>query len=98
ALRPDGLYLANCGDLAGLPRSRAEIRILGEQFPYVGLITEPSQLRGRRLGNVVLLARKEPFSPEVEDQLSRSLLRVTFPARLVAGPEALRWAGIDVSP
>jgi spermidine synthase len=94
ALRSDGLYLANCADTAGLPAARREVKTLAGQFAHVGLITEPALLRGRRLGNVVLLARHEPFSAAQTASLDRALRAGGFPARLLAGQEALRWAGL----
>ncbi|MDR3359167.1 MAG: fused MFS/spermidine synthase [Bifidobacteriaceae bacterium] len=93
ALRPDGLYLANCGDLVGMPRSRAEHKALTRAFAYVALITEPAQLRGRRLGNVVLLARHQALTPPQEADLERRLRAGGFPARLLGAAEARRWSG-----
>ncbi|MDR1119212.1 MAG: fused MFS/spermidine synthase, partial [Bifidobacteriaceae bacterium] len=93
ALRPGGLYLANCGDTAGLPATRREVRLLAREFAYVAFITEAAQLRGRRLGNVVLIARHQAFNLDQEEALDRALRVGGFPARLMAGPEALRWAG-----
>jgi spermidine synthase len=93
ALRPDGLYLANCGDAPPLAGARQEVRTLAESFAYVALATEPAQLRGRRRGNVMLAARHTPLTTAQEDRLARELRAGGFPARLIAGGEALLWAG-----
>ncbi|MDR1441508.1 MAG: fused MFS/spermidine synthase [Bifidobacteriaceae bacterium] len=93
ALTPDGIYLANCGDQPGLPCSRHEIRDLAAAFRYVAVVAEPGQWRGRRRGNAVLLASNTPWTPKQERDLARRLAG-GFPARLLAGPEALRWAGL----
>ncbi|MDR2379966.1 MAG: fused MFS/spermidine synthase [Bifidobacteriaceae bacterium] len=93
ALRPDGLFVANCADTPGLPLSRDDLRTLATHFAYVGFITEPAQLHGRRRGNVVLLARHTPLTQVQEDRLAHRLRVAAFPTRLIAGPEALSWAG-----
>jgi len=57
-LRPGGLYLANVADRPPLALARAEVatarEVFGEQ--RVALVAEPSVLRGRRYGNLVLVA------------------------------------------
>jgi spermidine synthase len=94
ALQSEGLYLANCADDPPLPRAKREVRTLAEQFRWVALITEPAQLYGRRRGNVVLLARHTSPGERQEAELSRSLRTGGFPATLLAGSEAIRWAGL----
>ncbi|MDR1187293.1 MAG: fused MFS/spermidine synthase [Bifidobacteriaceae bacterium] len=91
ALRPGGIYLANCGDQPGLPLARREIKTLAEVFAYVAAIAEPGQWRGRRRGNVVLLGSDLPWTAKWERELARRLA-AGFPARLLAGAEALAWA------
>ncbi|MDR1392722.1 MAG: fused MFS/spermidine synthase [Bifidobacteriaceae bacterium] len=93
-LKPGGLYLANLADTPGLPNSHRQIRTLARHFAYTGFITEPAQLRGRRLGNVVVLARHIALDATQDQNLSRKLAADGFPARLVAGGDALLWAGL----
>ena len=56
ALRPGGLYVANVADQATLALARREAVTAAAAFRYVALVAEPGQLRGRRYGNVVLVA------------------------------------------
>jgi spermidine synthase len=81
-LRPDGLYAANLADGAPLDFARSQLATLQAVFPEVVLIAEPSVLRGRRYGNLVLLAGHRAFP--VED-LARRTAADPFPARVVHG-------------
>lgn len=55
-LRPTGTYLANVADTTDVRHSRIEASGALALFAHVSLIAEPSQLRKRRFGNVVLAA------------------------------------------
>ena len=55
-LGPSGLYVANCGDHADLRLARSELRTMATVFARVGVIADPPMLKGRRYGNIVLLA------------------------------------------
>ena len=81
-LRPDGLYAANLADAAPLDFARSQLAGLRAVFPEVCLIAEPSVLRGRRYGNLVLLAGQRAF-PVAE--LARRTAGDAFPARVVHG-------------
>ena len=81
-LRPDGLYAANLADSAPLDFARSQLAGLREVFPEVCLVAEPSVLRGRRYGNLVLLAGRREF-PVAE--LARRTAADPFPARVVHG-------------
>jgi spermidine synthase len=81
-LRPDGLYAANLADAAPLDFARSQLAGLRAVFPEVCLVAEPSVLRGRRYGNLVLLAGRDPF-PVAE--LARRTAGDPFPARVVHG-------------
>ena len=81
ALRPGGCYLANIADRADLSLARREAATALRQFPHVALIAEPGQLRGRRYGNVVLLASDAPLPDQA---LVRALASAATPARLEA--------------
>jgi spermidine synthase len=93
ALRSDGLYLANRGEQPPANGARTELRALMEQFAYTALIAEPGLLRGRRKGNLVLVARHEPLDGRAEATLARKLRMGAVPARLIVGAEAKLWAG-----
>lgn len=56
ALTPGGLYVANVADQTQLALARREAVTAAAAFRHVALVAEPGQLRGRRYGNVVLLA------------------------------------------
>ena len=81
-LRPDGLYAANLADAAPLDFARSQLAGLRAVFPEACLVAEPSVLRGRRYGNLVLLAGRRPF-PVAE--LARRTAGDPFPARVVHG-------------
>jgi spermidine synthase len=79
-LETGGLYLANVADRANAPHARVEAATLLDVFANVALIGEPGQLRGRRFGNVVLVASDGPLPL---DGLARRLAGGAVPARLV---------------
>ncbi len=56
ALRPGGVLVCNLSDVAPFPRTRAEVATLRTRFRTVLAVAEPGTLRGRRTGNVVLVA------------------------------------------
>jgi hypothetical protein len=85
-LETGGLYLANVADRAAAPHARVEAATLLATFENVAMIGEPGQLRGRRFGNVVLLASDGPLPL---DGLARRLAGGAMPARLIL-PERVR--------
>ncbi|MEY9845965.1 spermidine synthase [Streptacidiphilus sp. MAP5-3] len=84
-LRADGVYAANLADGAPLDFLRGQIATVGTVLPELALIAEPSVLRGRRYGNVVLVASRRPLPVA---GLTRRAAGDPFPARVVAGEEA----------
>ncbi|MEZ0066410.1 spermidine synthase [Streptacidiphilus sp. MAP12-20] len=82
ALRPGGLYAANLADGAPLDFVRGQLATVGSVFPELALVAEASVLRGRRYGNLVLLASTRPLPVEA---LTRRTAGDPFPARVVAG-------------
>lgn len=91
-LRADGLYLANCADRPPLALARAEAATLAAVLPHVGVVAEPGQLRGRRYGNLVLAATRDPAlldSPALE----RTLRSLATPSRLLRGAELASFVG-----
>ncbi|MFI6448236.1 spermidine synthase [Kitasatospora sp. NPDC050543] len=79
ALRPGGCYAANLADGPPLDFARAQAATLRAVFPQTCLVAEPSVLRGRRYGNILLIGSDRPLPVE---ELSRSLAGDPFPARL----------------
>ncbi|WP_412475189.1 spermidine synthase [Gordonia sp. LUNF6] len=85
-LAPGGLYIANCGDRRDLKSVRSEVATVAEVFANITLIADPSMFKGRRSGNVVVVASDGPVpdSPELE----RRLRSDPEPARLMTGDAA----------
>lgn len=83
ALVPGGLYVSNCGDYADLRGAKSELAGMAEVFSHVAVIADPPMLKGRRYGNMILLASDEELpaegSPEAA-QLARVLLGGAVPA------------------
>ena len=88
ALRPDGVYTANVADGAPLGFARAQAATVAAVFEQVAVIAEPSVLRGRRFGNLVLVASAAPLPLAA---LGRRAAADPFPARLITGPELTDW-------
>ncbi|MGF1427936.1 spermidine synthase [Kitasatospora sp. LaBMicrA B282] len=84
ALRPTGCYAANLADSAPFDFARGQAAAVREVFPHCCLIAEPSVLRGRRYGNLLLIGAGHALP--VQD-LARRLAGDVFPARLVEGAE-----------
>jgi hypothetical protein len=95
ALRPAGVYAANIADGAPLDFSRGQAAALCAVFPHVALIAEPSVLRRRRFGNLVLAgSRAELPVPE----LARLVAADPFPARVIADDDLDLWIGDAQAP
>ncbi|MCK0441037.1 fused MFS/spermidine synthase [Gordonia alkaliphila] len=82
-LAPGGLYLANCGDRRDLKSVRREIATIGEVFGNVELISDPSMFKGRRSGNIVVVAGEGPIPDSAA--LERILRSDPEPSRLMTG-------------
>ncbi|MFE9427677.1 spermidine synthase [Kitasatospora sp. NPDC006697] len=61
ALAPGGRYAANITDGAQLAFARSQVATLRAVFPEVALIADPAVLRGRRFGNLILVAAHTPL-------------------------------------
>ncbi|RLP85328.1 spermine synthase [Micromonospora sp. BL4] len=89
-LRPTGWYLANLADGPPLRHARGQVATVRAVLPRACLVGDAAVLRGRRYGNLVLVAgRTEP--PVAE--LARRAAGDWFPGRMVAGDELDRFAG-----
>ncbi|MBK0419573.1 fused MFS/spermidine synthase [Leucobacter sp. CSA1] len=96
-LAPGGVVVANVTDGSGQRFTRSQAATLGALFPAVAAIAEPQVLKGRRFGNVVLLASGEADatgragSAGDLDWLPRLLASGPHPARMLAGRELDEW-------
>ena len=81
-LRPSGIYAVNVGDGPPLAHARGRVAAVHSVFAHVCVLAEPAVLRGRRFGNLVVVAsdRELPVSG-----LIRRIAADPFPARLVEG-------------
>ncbi|UQE73675.1 spermidine synthase [Gordonia sp. PP30] len=89
-LAPGGLYLANCGDRRDLVSARGEVATVREVFAEVALISDPAMLKGRRSGNIVVVASDGPLPGSAE--LQRLLRSDPEPSRLVTGDDVAAFA------
>jgi len=89
ALRDGGLYAVNVADGPPLAHARSQVATLASVFAQVLLIAEPGVLRGRRTGNLVLVAGDGPLPAQ---DLARRVAADPFPARVLAGIELARFA------
>jgi spermidine synthase len=89
-LRAGGLFAANLADGAPLSFARAQVATLRAVLPEACLIADPAVLRGRRFGNLVLVAGR--VAPPVAD-LTRRAAGDPFPGRVLHGDELTRFTG-----
>ena len=84
ALRPGGLLVMNLTDLPPLAYSRIQVATLRSVFAEVCLIAGGAMLRGRRAGNIVLVAGRSPGEMSV-DRLAAAAARDAEPGRVLSG-------------
>lgn len=89
-LAPGGVIVANLTDGSGQRFSRGQAATLKSLFSTVAAVAEPQVLKGRRFGNVVLLASNEQ-SPHELDWLPRMLANGPHPARMLVDRELDDW-------
>lgn len=94
ALRAGGVYAANLADAAPFGFLRSQIATFGSVFAQVCVVAEPAVLRGRRFGNVLLMAADGELPPP---GLARRTAGDPFPARVVCGAELTALQG-DAAP
>jgi spermidine synthase len=88
-LGPGGTFAGNVADGPGLAFARGQAATAASVFPHVAAAAEPAVWRGRRFGNLVLVASSAPFPV---DDLARRCAGDPVPARVLAGPQLRRWA------
>ncbi|HET6213758.1 MAG TPA: fused MFS/spermidine synthase [Micromonosporaceae bacterium] len=87
-LRPGGRYAVNLADGPPLAFTRSQVATLRTTFREVCLVAEPGVLRGRRFGNVVLVAGASLPTAV----LATAAARDAFPGRVVHGTALDRFA------
>ncbi|GAA2179474.1 fused MFS/spermidine synthase [Leucobacter tardus] len=83
-LSADGVVVVNAADGAGMRFVRGQAATLNALFPAVAAIGEPQVLKGRRFGNVILVAGA---SGAAWEWLPRLLASGPHPARQLVGDE-----------
>jgi hypothetical protein len=81
---PHGWYAVNVADLPPLAFSRTQAATLRAAFADVAVLAEPGMLRGRRYGNVILVAATGTGGIPVT-RLAAAARRDPFPGRLLHG-------------
>lgn len=79
-----GVYVANIADRPGLGLVKREVATASALFANIALVGETQHLRGRRYGNVLLIASRGPLP--IAD-LTRRVVSGPVPARVVPPPD-----------
>ncbi len=100
-LKPAGRLLANFVDDPGFGYLRRVLAAIVPALPELALVSSSDVLRGRRFGNVVVSAGRQP---QPVDELRRRIARQPFPAGVRAGQalaglygSARPWTDADAS-
>lgn len=88
-LSPRGVVLVNVADGPPLAFARAQVATLAAVVDNVAALAETQVLKGRRFGNLVLVASDSPLPL---DWLPRMLAAGPYPAKAVAGAELRQFA------
>jgi spermidine synthase len=88
ALASSGVYAANIGDGPPLAHARGRVAAARSVFAHACVIAEPTVLRGRRFGNLVLAAADHELPV---GELTRRAAADPFPARVLDGAELDRF-------
>jgi spermidine synthase len=93
-LRPSGVLAANIADGPPLAFARGQIATAQAVFAHVAVAAEPGIWRGRRFGNLVLVAAATPLPV---DEFARRCAGDPVPARVTTGAALTRFvAGAPV--
>ena len=84
ALAPGGHYTVNIADGGRLPFARRQVATLRAVFPEVAMVADPAVLRGKRFGNLILLASTAPLALT---ELGRAMAGDPVVARIVHGAD-----------
>jgi hypothetical protein len=100
-LRPGGVYLVNVADGVPFRKLGPDVAVLGKVFAQLAVVSEPSVFRGRRHGNLVIVASDEELpldaiAARVAAGAVQGRVRAEGEARAMArGYRPLRDADID---
>ncbi|MEO9139665.1 MAG: fused MFS/spermidine synthase [Jatrophihabitans sp.] len=89
-LRPDGVLLVNVADGPPVEYTRRLSATVRRLLPEMLIVADPSVLKGRRFGNVVLAASRRPLPV---DEVRRASARAAFPRSVHAGAGLVRFTG-----
>lgn len=89
-LRAGGVLLANLADGPPLTFTRRVTAAVESALPSAALRADPAVFRGRRFGNIVLIASRAALPVE---ELTRSAARAMFPHRLLSGTDLAAFRG-----
>ena len=89
-LRGGGLFVANVTDHAPFGWTKRFVGGVTARWASVLVSAEPATLKGRRFGNLVVLASDAPLPT---DELERAASRAVFAYRVVSGRQLHRWLG-----
>lgn len=81
-LAPDGVIIVNAADGPGLTFVKSQIATLSSLFDNVAALAEAQVLKGRRFGNVVLVASQRD---DLEQWLPRLMAHGPHPAQALSG-------------
>jgi spermidine synthase len=82
-VRPSGSYVANLTDGGALAFTRGQVATVQAVFPHACLAADPAVLRGRRFGNLLLVAAAQPLPVAA---LATRVAGDRFPGRVLHGP------------
>ena len=83
-LAPEGVLLVNLADGPGLAYARRQVATVRAVLPHVAVLAEAQVLKGRRFGNLVLVASAQPLPLE---WLPRLMAAGPHPAKVATGRE-----------
>ncbi|MGI8679145.1 MAG: spermidine synthase [Jatrophihabitans sp.] len=89
-LRPDGVLLVNVADGPPVRFTRRLVNTIRLGLPEVLAVADPAVVKGRRFGNVVLIASRRALPA---DDLRRAAARAPFPRVVHSGPQLVQFAG-----
>ena len=94
-LKPDGIMAVNIADGPGLRFARAQVATVSAALEDVAVLAETQVLKGRRFGNVVIVASGAQLPL---DWMPRLLAGGPHPSKVVSGRELYRWiAGAPIT-
>jgi spermidine synthase len=87
-LADSGVMLVNVADGAGGAFARGQVATIGAVLQHLAVLAEPQVLKGRRYGNFVIVASREPLPL---DWMPRLMSGGPHPAAVVHGRELRSW-------